>query len=240
MLPGIAIHAIQRGNNQAACFFSREDRDFYLFHLARLLPRARCRLHAYCLMTNHVHLLLTAEAADGCALLMKSIGQLYAQYVNKRYGKSGHLWQGRFNSCLVQSENYVLACYRYIELNPVRAGLARQPAEYPWSSYAVNAGGQSADLLSAHEEYLRLGGTPAERQAVYRDLFGQVENEEQLAEIRTATNGGYALGNAAFKRAMAHALGRRVDPGRAGRPPRTPAGEHQPDLLASEKNVVCP
>jgi putative transposase len=240
MLPGIAVHVIQRGNNQADCFFEQADRDFYLFHLGKMLPRARCRLHAYCLMTNHLHLLLTAEQADGCALLMKSVGQLYAQYVNRRYERSGYLWQGRFKSCLVQSEDYVLACYRYIELNPVRAGLARRPDEYPWSSYSANAEGAPSGLLSPHEEYLRLGRAPAERRAVYRDLFGQMQQMQQLDEIRTATNGGYALGNAGFKRMMTRRLGRPVDRGTAGRPPRAAKGETQPDLLMSGKNVVRP
>ncbi len=230
MLPGIAVHVVQRGNNQADCFFEPEDRRFYLFHLARVVPRTRCRLHAYCLMTNHVHLLLTAEEVNGCALLMKSVGQLYAQYVNKRYGRSGYLWQGRFKSCLVQSEDYVLACYRYIELNPVRAGLAARADEYPWSSYAANGKGDAADLISPHEEYQRLGRTPAERQAAYRDLFGQIP-AQQLIDIRTATDGGYALGDAAFKRAMTHALGRRVEKGAAGRPSQSGKTWSVPDLF---------
>src|SRR5690348_8402252 len=116
MLAGTAVHLIQRGNNRAPCFFSDEDRKFYLFHLARLLPRARCALHAYCLMTNHVHLLATPQEIDSCATLMKSVGQLYTQYVNRTYGRTGTLWEGRFKSCLVQRERYVLTCYRYIEL----------------------------------------------------------------------------------------------------------------------------
>jgi len=231
MLPGIAVHVVQRGNNQGDCFFRDEDRDFYLFHLSRLLSRAHCRLHSYCLMTNHVHLLLTAAKADGCALLMKGIGQLYAQYINKRYGRSGYLWQGRFKSCLVQSEEYVLACYRYIELNPLRAGIARRPDEYRWSSYAANATGGPADFLSPHDEYQRLGRTPAERQAVYRDLFGEHQRPERQDEIRTATNGGYALGNATFRRAMAVALGRRVEKGSAGRPAQREKTWSVPDLF---------
>ncbi|HEX2197657.1 MAG TPA: transposase, partial [Burkholderiales bacterium] len=200
MLPGIAVHVMQRGNDRADCFFDDEDRGFYLNHLARLLPRARCQLHAYCLMTNHVHLLVTPDEDQGCARLMKGIGQLYAQYVNKRYLKRGHLWEGRFKSCLVQSEHYVLSCYRYIELNPVRARLVVRADEYAWSSHAANAKGQIQPFLTPNIEYERLGRTPGERQAVYRDLFGQMADPE-LEEIRTATNGGYALGNAAFKRA---------------------------------------
>jgi putative transposase len=217
-----------------------EDRNFYLFHLRRLLARARCRLHAYCLMSNHVHLLLTAEQTDGCALLVKSVGQLHTQYINKRYGRNGHLWQGRFHSCLVQAEGYLLACYRYIELNPVRAGLARDPADYRWSSHAANARGEPDGLLSPHAEYLRLGATSVERQLAYRSLFGEAPQPRELEEIRTATNGGYALGNAAFKRSMALALGRRVDKGIAGRPPRTQPSANQLDLFGPQKTWSVP
>ncbi len=124
MLPEVPVHVIQRGNNRQRCFHQEQDRSFYLFHLDRLLGSSGCTLHAYCLMTNHVHLLLTASSPDGCARLMKHLGQLHSQYFNRNYGRSGSLWEGRFRSCLVQSEDYVLACYRYIELNPVRAGLA--------------------------------------------------------------------------------------------------------------------
>jgi putative transposase len=233
MLPGVAVHAIQRGNNRGACFLNDQDRAFYLFHLARFLPRAACQLHAYCLMTNHVHLLLTADRVEGCALLMKCIGQLYSQYFNKTYERCGSLWEGRFKSCLVQSEAYVLACYRYIELNPVRAGLAMRADEYEWSSYRFNARGFSAELVTPHAEYLRLGRTAGERQAAYRDLFGLVQPNE-LEEIRAATNSGYVLGSASFRARMARAIGRRVDKGLAGRPARSGQADGQLDLLDSE------
>src|SRR3954470_1635051 len=144
MLPGVAVHVIHRGNNRAECFFGDEDRSFYLFHLNRLLPRAGCLLHAYCLMDNHVHLLLTAKAATGCAA--------HAQYINKNYRRSGYLWESRFKSCLVQSEDYVLACYRYIELNPVRAGLVTRPDEYRWSSCAANSRGEHSQLITPHDQ----------------------------------------------------------------------------------------
>jgi putative transposase len=233
MLPGVAVHAIQRGNNRAACFLNHQDREFYLFHLARFLPRAACQLHAYCLMTNHVHLLLTAERADSCAMLMKSIGQLYSQYFNKAYERCGNLWEGRFKSSLVQSEVYVLACYRYIELNPVRAGLTKRADEYVWSSYRSNAKGEASSLLMPHDEYLRLGRCAAERQAAYRDLFGLVQPNE-LEEIRNATNSGYVLGTASFRTRMAHAIGRRVDKGLPGRRARNTKADGQLDLLDSD------
>jgi putative transposase len=231
MLPGVAVHVIHRGNNRADCFFREEDRAFYLFHLNRLLPTLDCQLHAYCLMSNHLHLLLTARKATGCGLLMKGIAQLYAQYVNKTYRRSGYLWESRFKSCLVQSEGYVLSCYRYIELNPVRAGLARRPDEYRWSSYAANAKGEGSSLIKPHEEYVALGRDAHERQAVYRELFGSLLTAGQLDEIRSATNGGYALGSPAFKRTVSKAVGRRAEKGAAGRPVRAGKADDQLDLL---------
>lgn len=133
-LPGIPWHIIQRGNSRSVCFYDEEDCRRYLDELSELAPRFGCAVHAYVLMTNHVHLLLTPVREDSAALLMKHLGQHYVQYVNRVYRRSGTLWEGRFRSCLTQSEDYVLACYRYIELNPVRAGMVRHPGDYRWSS----------------------------------------------------------------------------------------------------------
>lgn len=218
MISGFPVHVVQRGNNRAACFFQDQDRSFYLFHLARLLPRARCALHAYCLMTNHVHLLVTPATAHSCAQLMKDLGQLHTQYVNRRYGRSGTLWQGRFKSCIVQSEGYLLSCYRYIELNPVRAGLCSRPDEYPWSSFRMNAEGLPGALLSPHDEFRRLGANDVERRAAYAKLFGSSLDTKRIEEIRSATNGNFALGDATFRRQLAARLGRRVEAGSPGRP----------------------
>jgi REP-associated tyrosine transposase len=231
MLPGVPVHVIHRGNNRAECFLADEDRSFYLFHLSRLLPGAGCQLHAYCLMDNHLHLLLTAKAETGCALLMKAIAQLHAQYINKNYRRSGYLWESRFKSCLVQSEDYLLACYRYIELNPVRAGLVRRPDEYRWSSHAANALGEHSSLITPHDQYVALGRDRAERQAAYRKMFGSQLSAVALAEIRNATNGGYVLGSHAFKRVVSKALGRRVEKGTAGRPTGVGNSRDQLDLL---------
>ncbi len=131
-VPGIPWHIIQRGNNRSACFYSDEDYQFYLELLKDLSEKFSCDIHAYVLMTNHVHLLLTPGKKDSAALLMKNLGQRYVQYINHTYRRSGTLWEGRFRSCLTQSEDYVLACYRYIELNPVRADMVAHPRDYPW------------------------------------------------------------------------------------------------------------
>jgi putative transposase len=228
MLAGVPVHVIQRGNNRSPCFVTDEDRSFYLFHLSRALSRFGCELHAYCLMTNHVHLLLTPRGGESCALLMKHLGQLHSQYFNKLYRRTGSLWEGRFRSCLVQSERYLLTCYRYIELNPVRAALVAHPGDYRWSSYRENVVGNPIGLVTPHSEYFRLGTTAEERRRAYASLFGSYADTELVEEIRAATNGGYALGNAQFRSEMARALGRRVEKGKPGRPLRQPLeGESQ-------------
>jgi putative transposase len=241
MLDGAAIHVVHRGNNRMPCFLSDEDRAFYLHQLGRMLPRSRCLLHAYCLMDNHVHLLLTTENAKGCAILMKSVAQLYAQYFNKAHGRTGYLWEGRFRSCLVQDEHYALACYRYIEMNPVRAAMVASARDFYWSSFRRNAHGETSPLITPHAEYEQLGRTPPERQAVYRDLFGTAA-AAPLEEIRRATNGGFVLGDARFKKSVARALGRRVEarsPGRrsAGKAGDSAAGDGQMAIAGLENGV---
>jgi putative transposase len=155
-IPGIPWHIIQRGNNRSACFYTDDDYQVYLRHLKEQAEKHACKIHAYVLMTNHVHLLLTPEKENSAAQLMKNLGQRYVQYINRTYHRSGTLWEGRFRSCLMQTESYVLACYRYIELNPVRAAMVNHPREYPWSSYRFNAEGRNDELITAHEEYMRL------------------------------------------------------------------------------------
>lgn len=242
MLSGIPVHVVQRGNNRQQCFYEEQDRSFYLLHLGRLLGRAGCALHAYCLMTNHVHLLLTSATLDGCARLMKHLGQLHTQYVNRTYARSGTLWEGRFRSCLVQSEEYALACYRYIELNPVRAGLSPHPGQYLWSSYRANAERVRNALVTPHDEYLRLGSTDAERQRAYQALFDSNLDTKRVDDIRAATNGNFALGDEIFRRQVSAALGRRAERGTPGRPSQSSElNVAQLDLLgAPKKNVVCP
>ena len=230
IVPGATVHLMQRGNNRCDCFFAEQDRAFYLFHLARLLPRARCALHAYCLMTNHIHLLVTARDPDSCATLMKHINQLYTQYVNRTYRRTGSLWGGRYKSCLVQSEGYLLTCCRYIELNPVRAGLAIQAADYPWSSFRANAHGERCHFLTTPGELLALADNANERRAAYRGLFGSAGDSTTFDEIRRATNAGYVVGDAGFKTLVAGLLGRRVEHGMPGRPQR-PADARSGELF---------
>ncbi len=217
-VPGIPWHIIQRGNNRSVCFHAEADYRRYLDELSGLAVRFDCRVHAYVLMTNHVHLLLTPGKVDSAALLMKHLGQRYVQYVNRTYRRSGTLWEGRFRSCLTQSEDYVLACYRYIELNPVRAGMVRHPRDYRWSSFHVNGDGRSDVLVSPHERYLALGQMAESRREAYRQLLRARMDDEMLTQIRGATNGNYVLGGKRFEAEIARILKRRVTRGKAGRP----------------------
>lgn len=217
---GLPLHIVQRGNNRTPCFYRPADYSVYLRHLEELAGKYHCAIHAYVLMTNHVHLLLTPEKEDGPSLMMKHIGQRYVQYVNRTHVRTGTLWEGRFKSSIVERQDYLLRCYRYIEMNPVRAGMVRHPRDYPWSSYLSNAEGRSSQLLVPHEEFLSLGRSPEERHAAYAGLFESRIDPQQLDEIRLAANGGFALGSTSFRAQIAAMLGRRVERGRPGRPPK--------------------
>lgn len=217
-LPNVPIHLIQRGNNRQPCFFADEDYHRYLEWLTEYSAKTGCRVHAYVLMTNHVHLLISAEKGDAGGALMKLLGQRYVQYVNRVYQRSGTLWEGRFRSCPVQEEDYLLGCQRYIELNPVRASMVAHPAEYRWSSYRVNAQGEADALVRPHPLYESLGSDAATRQAAYRELFRYELEAGMVDEIRRATNGNFALGNERFAAEVEMMIGRRAVHGRSGRP----------------------
>lgn len=223
-LPNQPLHVIQRGNNRQACFFADEDYRFYLDWLLEGARRYGCDIHAWVLMTNHVHLLLTPRDGDAVSRLMQSLGRRYVQYVNRTYRRSGTLWEGRFKASAVQAEDYLLRVYRYIELNPVRAGMVTDPSEYRWSSYRCNGLGVADALVAPHERYLALGLEADERRAAYRGLFRSELETEALAEVRTASNGGLPLGSERFRAQIAATLGARL-PGPRGRPRKEPKNE---------------
>ena len=216
VVPEIALHVRQRGNNRQDCFHTENDRLVYLANLRELCAKTRCGLHAYCLMTNHVHLLLTPLDAASCSTLMRDLGQRYVQYFNRRHGRSGTLWEGRYRSCLVDSARYVLGCYRYIEMNPVRACMVGAPSDYRWSSYHANSGRQPSAALVPHAEYSGLGLDDAARYAAYQGLFDVPEDATLVAAIREATDGGYALLGDDLKAKLAQS-GRRLERGKPGR-----------------------
>jgi putative transposase len=218
-LAGIPWHIIQRGNNRSACFYHEQDYLFYLEQLELLAETFGCQVHAYCLMTNHVHLLITPAEKDSASLMMKNLGQRYVQFINRTYQRTGTLWEGRFRSCITQEEKYVLSCYRYIELNPVRAAMAGHPQDYQWSSYSFNGSGQPNSLISPHSLYLNLAVDSKERLLVYKELFKNALSEREVNAIRSATNGNFVLGSDRFQREIESALGRRTSPGKPGRPP---------------------
>lgn len=215
-LADVPFHVIQRGHNRSACFFSERD---YHHYLRELLVQSRhhdVAVHAYVLMTNHVHLLMTPAQDDAIGRVMQGVGQRQVHYVNKNYGRSGTLWMGRFRSSLIDSESYLVRCHQYVETNPVRAGMVDCPGKYPWSSYGFNAQGVPDPLLTAHPSVEALGRTPEERRLAYRELFLHALEPGVLAEIRSATEGGHALGSGRFREAIARALGRPVTPQKRG------------------------
>ena len=215
---GVPVHVIQRGNNRQACFVSDEDHGAYVNWLKEYSSTYSVDIHAWVMMTNHVHLLCTPRLEEGISRMMQGLGRRYVQYFNFEYRRSGTLWEGRFKSCLVQEERYLLEVYKYIELNPVRAEMVLDPGEYRWSSYQVNGMGKVSDLCTPHQEYLSLGKEPSERQKNYRELFVQQVEGELLEEIRASTHKGMAVGNDRFKEQIEKLTGRRLKPNKRGRP----------------------
>lgn len=225
ILPDVALHIVQRGHDRQACFRDDTDRMVYLGLLRDCLAKSGCALHAYCLMTNHVHMLVTPPAADACAVLMRSLGQRYVQYFNSRYERSGTLWEGRFRSCLVDSGRYVLACYRYIERNPVRAGMVAHVAGYKWSSHGGNAGVVEDTLLTRHAEYLALATDPDHQRRAYRQLCMEADDLRILTDLREATNGGYPLVGERMKAQLSAASNRPLGRRKPGPSPAEPSLE---------------
>ena len=217
-LPDVPLHIVQRGNNRQQTFFADDDFAFYLQCLREAADRHSCDVHAYVLMTNHVHLLVTPYSNRGVSRLMQSVGRRYVQYVNYTYRRTGTLWEGRFKASLVESEPYLLTCYRYIELNPVRAKMVDRPEQYRWSSYGYHAFGQANPLIRDHPLYLALGHTEEERRHFYQALFRHQLEPGVLKQIREALNHGLVVGTEGFKGQVEKAMGRRVRTPVRGRP----------------------
>ena len=221
-LAEVPQHIVQRGINREPCFFAEEDYHVYLHWLEKSAADWHCHVHAYVLMTNHVHLLATPDTPTGLAKLMQAIGRRYVQYLNRSYRRTGSLWEGRYKSSVIQVETYLLNCMRYIELNPVRAQMVQDPGQYRWSSYRHNALGQPDPRITPHPLFLALDRDDAPRQAAYRALFRSELNDDALADIRLALAQGQPLGQERFSDAICAAAGVRRTHNRPGRPVKKP------------------
>ena len=216
-LPGVTQHVIQRGNDRQACFFHDIDRIRYLQDLHELGMSQGCELHAYVLMTNHVHLLMTPVQPRAISTLMQSLGRRYVRYINDAYARTGTLWEGRYRSHAIADDEHLLRCYRYIELNPVRAGMVADPADYPWSSYRCNAFGIANPAVQAHTCYTALGTSGAQRRVAYREFVQQASGTDADA-FRDHLRRQQPMGNDRFRAAIEAQLGRSLASGKRGRP----------------------
>ena len=217
-LPNVPVHMIVRGNSRQVVFAEDDDYFAYRSWLKEASEQYDCKIHAYVMMTNHVHILLSAEEPTNISKLSQAVGRRYVPYFNYKYGKSGTLWEGRFKASSIDSEFYLLACYRYIELNPVRAGMVENSADYVWSSYHANALGEKDSLVTPHSVYLRLGKTKTQRQVAYKDLFKTPLSDNLITEIRQTTQTGTPLGSDKFRGQIEDLLGVKIGYSKRGRP----------------------
>jgi putative transposase len=217
-VPGMPAHIVQRGNNRQACFFDDNDYLTYLDWLRESADKAGCQIHGYVLMTNHVHLLVTPARAQSIGQMLQSLGRRYVQYVNHTYGRTGTLWEGRHKGSVVDADSYLLSCYRYIELNPVRAGMVTSPSDYRWSSYHANGLGADDKAITPHPLYLALADSGEARREAYRELFRAHLDPEVIQHISSATETGTPLGNDRFREQIAAVLNQKVGYAKRGRP----------------------
>ncbi len=217
-LPGYPHHVIQRGNNRQDIFVSSGDRQFLLDLITQNAEKFDVAIHAYVLMGNHFHLLATPQTVDGLPSLMQAVGRRYVRLFNDAHGRSGTLWEGRYKSTLIQTDRYLLACMAYIDLNPVRAGIASSPEEHAWSSYGHYAGLRVDPLVTPHPLIWQLGNTPFSREAAYVDLVRAGISDGQKREITQSALRGWALGEADFVKKLQLQTQRRVSKAGAGRP----------------------
>ena len=221
-LPGFAHHVIQRGNNRQAIFASGADYQMLLDLLEENARKFDVAIHAYVLMSNHFHLLLTPQTPDGLPQMMQALGRRYVRYFNDSQQRSGTLWEGRYKSALIQSERYLLACMAYVDLNPLRAGLVAAPGDYPWSSYGHYTGLRIDKLITPHALMWELGNTPFAREAAYADLVQAGINPAQQAALMDSALRGWALGEPDFVADLQKRTDRRVARRSAGRPVSIP------------------
>ncbi|TKB03378.1 transposase [Alteromonas portus] len=216
---GYPQHVIQRGNNRSICFECESDYIAYISWLKKFSVKFDVGIHAWVLMTNHVHLLCTPKLDNlGVSKMMQALGRMYVRYFNHKYERSGTLWEGRFHSSLVSNDEYLLTVYRYIELNPVRANMVETPVEYKWSSYRINALGTASSLCSPHPVYLGLSASGSRRLAAYRALFEEKLPQAVIDKIQSGTRRGLVLGSDTFKQRIESLTGHRLKQEALGRP----------------------
>lgn len=229
--PRFPHHVIHRGNNRQSIFFATKDYERFMTTLAEAKHLHCCRLYAYVLMTNHVHLLLEPTARDGLGKFMKVVAGRYTRYINREYERTGTLWEGRFKSSPIQADAYVLACCRYIELNPVRAKIAGTPEEYPWSSYRVRAFGEESSVVDLDPWYEGLGTDCASRQQRYREWVVGTVAETEWQTLRQGVQRGIVVGSDRFVTQLAGVIGQQLNRRDRGRPRKnekeTRVGSHE-------------
>lgn len=218
-VPGYPHHIIQRGNNRQAIFAGTADYELLLSLIDEHARKQHVAIHAYVLMSNHFHLLATPETEDGIPQMMQAVGRRYVRNYNLRHFRTGTLWEGRYKSTLIQAERYLLACMVYLDLNPVRAGMVADPADYPWSSYLHYIGRRSDKLLTPHPLYWELGNTPFARDEAYAELVRAGIGEKVKQALTDSALRGWALGEPDYVAELQRRTARRVTPGQAGRPP---------------------
>jgi putative transposase len=218
VITGYSHHVIHRGHNRQDVFTSDEDYRYYLDNLREWKERLGCRLYAFCLMTNHLHLVVDPGThGESLALLMKRLAGRQTGFVNSREKRTGTLWEGRYKSSPI-SADYLLACCRYVELNPVRRGIVADPADYGWSSYAGKVGGVGVDWLDRDPIYLGLGETDEERTARYRQWTLEAVDEGELELLRQSVQRGGLTGGSRFVEEVAGLVGKRIELRPPGRP----------------------
>jgi len=218
VIPHQPHHVIQRGNDRQLIFRDASDYIVFLNWLRDGARQFKVAIHAYVLLSNHVHLLVTPSDETGLGRMMQWIGRYYVPYFNRKYERVGTLWQGRYKATVIESEKYFMTCSRYIELNPVRASIVAEPADYPWSSYAHHVGMKLDPLITDHSLYWALGNTPFDREAAYKALVEQTLTTEEIDRINHATVKGWVLGTEKFQMALEKKTTRRIRPAKKGRP----------------------
>lgn len=217
-LPDVPVHIVQRGHCREPVFFDRQDYISYLHYVKESARKYSVSVHAFVLMTNHVHFLITPSNTNAPSLFMQYIGRRYVPYINRKYGRSGSLWEGRYKASLVQEDGYFLKVMKYIELNPVRACMVDAPSLYRWSSFCQNGGAKTIELLTYHDTYLALGSSMSERTDAYVELFKHELSTQDMHRIHDTWQTGTPLGNEYFRAKVESQLACKVGQSRRGRP----------------------